>query len=183
MRSTAAVTSKSDREMSVSGHLEERQGDVRLHDDVADAVAQKDLHCDTGIGDLGVCEVYQRSGNAVAQLVGMRGVDFFKHSDSPSIAEAPRFSPEAPAHFFMIQAYHVSQGTVYPILDTKLNSCRKAALSAGPEPGSFAYTRWPARHAGTRQCSMPRCYRRYCRRRKRSQGSTGHRRKVAPMPV
>ena len=102
------------------GHFKERQGDVRLHDDVANAVAQKDLHSDTGIGDLGVCEVYQRTGDAVAQLVGMRGVDFFKHSDSPSIAEAPRFSPEAPAHFFMIQAYHVSQGTVYPILDITL---------------------------------------------------------------
>ena len=81
-------------------HFEDRQGDVRLHNDVADAVAQKNLHGDTGIVDLGVSEIDQRSGNAVTQLVGMGGVDFFKHNDSPSIAEAPEVYPRGSCAFF-----------------------------------------------------------------------------------
>ena len=81
-------------------YLIERNGDVRLHNDVADAVAQKNLHSDARIGNLGICEIHDGSGDAITQLVGMGRVDFFKHNDSPSQSKSPGgFSSEAPAHF------------------------------------------------------------------------------------
>ena len=47
------------------------QGDICLYDDVADAMPQKDFNCDAGICGLGIRDVHDSSGNAVAELVRM----------------------------------------------------------------------------------------------------------------
>ena len=56
-----------------------RQGDVRLRDDVADPMSQKNLDRDTRVISLGIRHIHDCTGNAVAQLVRMRRIHFFKH--------------------------------------------------------------------------------------------------------
>jgi hypothetical protein len=68
---------------------------------VANAVAQKDLYRDTGIGDLRICDIHDRSGNPVRQFVRMRRIDFFKHTASSFHQKAPEGNPSE-ARFFMI---------------------------------------------------------------------------------
>ena len=60
--------------------LRQRQHHVGFRDNMANAVTQKDLHRDAGIRNCSIGHIHDRSGNAVAQLVRMRRIDFFKHN-------------------------------------------------------------------------------------------------------
>ena len=74
-------------------HLVKRQGDIRLGNDVADSMAQKNLHRDTGIRNLGIRKIHKCSGDAVGQLIRMRRIDFFVHKYSVLSSQKPRITP------------------------------------------------------------------------------------------
>ena len=56
----------------------------------------------------------------------------------------------------------------------QITTSQTAEWSAGPVHGFSAYRQWAVPHAGTPRCNRPRCYHRYSRHRKKSQGSTAH---------
>ena len=61
-----------------------------LRDDIADAMANQNLDCDAGILFPRVGVVDKGSGNAVGQLVGVRGIYFLKHFFHPFLARSKR---------------------------------------------------------------------------------------------
>lgn len=67
-----------------------RDVDGGLRDDVADAVADQDLHGNLRIFVLGISQVDKRAGDAVGHLVRVRGIDFFKHGSHPFLARSKR---------------------------------------------------------------------------------------------
>ena len=61
-----------------------------------------------------------------------------------------------------------------PSSGIEITTSQTAEWSAGPVHGFSAYRQWAVPHAGTPRCNRPRCYHRYSRHRKKSQGSTAH---------
>lgn len=61
-----------------------------LRDDMADTVTDENLHGNAGIAFFLICQVYERTGDSVSDLVRVRGVHFLKHHAFPFLAFSNR---------------------------------------------------------------------------------------------
>lgn len=77
-------------------HLIQRDVYGTLRDDVADTVADENLHSNPGIFFFSVRRIHQSAGNTVSHLVRVARIYFFKHSFilSAPAADAPSNHPE-----------------------------------------------------------------------------------------
>ena len=72
-------------------HIINRKLHGSLCDDMAGSVTDENLHCDARVSLGFICQVDERPGNAVGNLIGMCRIYFFKHNQPfPFLARSNR---------------------------------------------------------------------------------------------